>query len=239
MDNLSVIVPAAGSGKRMGSNLNKQYMLLNSRPVLTYCLDIFEKSDFISEVIIVAHPEEVNYCKTKIVKEYNFTKVSQVIDGGAERQESVWKGLKCLGKDSTYVAVHDGARPLVTDTLLQELYAKVKQCGAVVPGVPVKDTIKTVDSNNTITSTPDRSSMVAVQTPQIFNYEILFHAYEKASELGIRGTDDASLVEAFGTSVEVIPGDYRNIKITTAEDLLIARYFLMELKQGGEKAFCV
>ncbi|MDD3268077.1 MAG: 2-C-methyl-D-erythritol 4-phosphate cytidylyltransferase [Syntrophomonadaceae bacterium] len=222
-DNLRVVIAAAGAGSRMGKKINKQYMLLKSRPLLTYSLDVFEKSPLVEEIVIVAHPQEIEYCEREIVKKYGYKKVNSVVAGGKERQDSIWAGLKQLGSDTAYVAVHDGARPFISSVLIEELLQEAKEWGAAIPGVAVKDTLKHVDRDGFVRQTLDRASIIAVQTPQIFKYAELCEAYANAYEEGLIVTDDAGLFEKYIGRVKVVTGDYFNIKITTPEDMLIAK----------------
>ncbi|MEN6350592.1 MAG: 2-C-methyl-D-erythritol 4-phosphate cytidylyltransferase [Syntrophomonas sp.] len=225
-NNLRVVLAAAGTGRRMGSNTNKQYLLLKGRPILTYSLDVFEKCDLVNEIVIIANPREVEYCEREIVRKYGYKKVNKVIAGGKERQDSIWNGLRQLGRDTGYVAVHDGARPFISYDLIAELLNEALEWGAAIPGVAVKDTLKNVDRDGFVRQTLDRSSIIAVQTPQIFKYTELFQAYESAYEEGLLATDDASLFETYIGRVKVVQGDYHNMKITTPEDMVIAESLL-------------
>lgn len=226
VNNLRVVIAAAGTGSRMKSRLNKQYMLLKGKPVLKYSLDVFEQYDAVDEVIIVAHPRETVYCEKEIVKRYGYRKVKKVIPGGEQRQDSVWAGLTELGEDTDYVAVHDGARPLLTFRLLSELLQAAQEWGAAIPGICARDTIKMIGRNGFVSSTLDRSRVVFIQTPQIFRYSELYQAYAMACEENFRSTDDAALFEKYIGRVKVVPGDYNNLKITTPEDMAIAQALL-------------
>lgn len=228
VNNLRVVIAAAGTATRMGSKINKQYLLLKSRPVLAYSLDAFEEFDLVDEIVIVANPMEVEYCEKEIVKKYHYKKVSQVVPGGKERQDSVWTGLKHLRSDTDLVAVHDGARPLLSFKLLEDLLVEAEEWGAAIPGVNPTDTLKVVDRDEFVRQTLDRSSVAAIQTPQIFKYNELLSAYNQAYEEGFTATDDASLFETYIGRVKVVKGDYRNIKITTPLDLKIAEVLLGE-----------
>ena len=226
VNNLRVVIAAAGSGSRMGGKINKQYMLLKSRPLLAYSLDVFEKMELVDEIVIVAQAREIEYCEREVVKRFSYQKVSRVVAGGLERQDSIWAGLEELNSNTDFVAVHDGARPFVTSELIEEILKEAVRWGAAIPGVAVRDTLKQVDRDNFVRQTLDRSSVLAIQTPQIFRYCELHKAYEYAREQGVRATDDASLFEKYIGRVKVVPGDYRNLKITTPEDLAIARTIL-------------
>jgi len=226
LDSFRVIIAAAGSGSRMNSDINKQYILLESWPVLKYSLDVFEAFASVAEIVIVASPREIEYCRQEIVERFGFQKVSKVIAGGKERQDSVWAGLQELAADTAYVAIHDGARPLLSPVLLANILRAAQEWGAAVPGILARDTLKKVDESSFVAETLNRSRIVNIQTPQIFKYSNLCEAYEKAYAEGFRGTDDAALFEKYVGKVKVVPGDHRNIKITTPDDLLIAQTFL-------------
>jgi 2-C-methyl-D-erythritol 4-phosphate cytidylyltransferase len=226
VNNLRVVIAAAGRGSRMESNTNKQYMLLNSRPVLAYSLDFFEKLDIVDEIIVVTGENELDYCQREVIKRFKYSKVTAVIPGGKERQDSVWAGLRKLGAYTEYVAVHDGARPLLSSTVVYRLLAEADEWGAAIPGIISKDTLKMVDRDDFVRQTLDRNIVYGIQTPQIFKYAELTSAYEKAYEEVFRGTDDASLFEYYIGRVKVVEGDYNNIKITTPGDMLIAEALL-------------
>lgn len=225
-NNLRVVVAAAGKGTRMKSGINKQYMLLNSRPVLSYSLDFFEQMEIVEEIVVITGENELDYCEHEVIRRYNYKKVSAVLPGGKERQDSVLAGLHKLGADTNLVAVHDGARPLLSSGVFFRLVKEAEEWGAAVPGIASKDTLKMVDSQGIVSQTMDRSIIFAVQTPQIFRYAELSAAYQKAYEDNFMGTDDASLFERYIGQVKVVEGDYNNLKITTPEDLVIAEALL-------------
>ena len=225
-NNLRVVIAAAGTGSRMKSRINKQYMLLNSRPILSYSLDVFEEYEAVDEIVIVAHPREIEYCEKEIVKKFGYRKVKKVIPGGKQRQDSVWAGLLQLNQDTDYVAVHDGARPLLTSDLLNDLVKETEEWGAAIPGIYVRDTLKMVDQDGFVGNTLDRSSTVFIQTPQVFRFHEIYQAYEMALEEGFTSTDDAALFEKYIGRVKVVPGNYNNLKITTPEDLIIVETLL-------------
>lgn len=226
------VVLAAGSGKRMRSRVKKQYMLIEGKPVIYYALKAFQES-FIDEIVLVVSPGDIEFCRKEIVEKYGFDKVHHIVEGGRERYHSVAIGLNSVsGFD--YVFIHDGARPLVTEEILERAYSVVRTCGACVVGVPVKDTIKIADKEGNIVSTPNRNFMWTIQTPQVFSYLLIKEAYEKLlvkeqelTEAGTAVTDDAMVVETLtGHPVKLVEGSYRNIKITTPEDIQIAEIFL-------------
>lgn len=224
-DKASAIVLAAGSGSRMNSKIKKQFMLLKGKPVLWYSLFEFEKSDA-EQVILVTAEEDIEYCRKNIVEKYNLSKVTDIISGGNERYHSVYNGLSKVKGD--IVLIHDGARPLINQNIIEKCIAEAKKSKACVVGVPVKDTIKMVSEGMFIEKTPDRNSLWITQTPQAFDSELIKTAYEKMlnSEIG-NITDDAMVVEKYANrKVKFICGDYTNIKITTPEDIKVAEVFL-------------
>lgn len=226
------VVLAAGSGKRMGSKTKKQYMLIDGKPVIYYSLKTFQDS-FIDEIVLVVSPGDTRFCQEEIVEKYGFYKVRHIVEGGKERYHSVAAGLNSVS-DFDYVFIHDGARPMVTAEILDRSLACVRQYGACVAGVPVKDTIKIADEEGKIAATPNRNFMWAVQTPQVFFYPLIKEAYalllsreEELSASGVAVTDDAMVVETLtGRAVKLVEGSYKNIKITTPEDIQIAEIFL-------------
>ena len=228
----AAIVLAAGRGSRMKSKIQKQYLLLKGKPVLYYSLKAFEES-FIDEIILVTGEEEIEYCRKEIVEKYGFTKVSHIVTGGKERYHSVFCGLQAL-TDCDYVFIHDGARPFVTEQILERAYETVQKEHACGVGMPVKDTIKLADENGFAKETPRRDLLWMIQTPQVFSYALVKTAYasflEREQELlaqGIKMTDDAMVVETFtDTGIRLVEGSYENIKITTPEDLRIAEALL-------------
>ena len=223
----TAIVLAAGQGKRMGTKIQKQFLEIQGKPILYYSLNAFQNSEVIDEIILVTSEGLENYCEEEFVKKYDFSKVSKIVCGGAERYHSVWHGLKEIDEEG-YVFIHDGARPFVNDDILNRAYEAVSEYGACVVGMPVKDTIKISDENGFAKETPNRSLVWAVQTPQVFQVSLIKEAYGKLMECDdIPVTDDAMVAEQMlGTKVKLVEGSYENIKITTPEDLGIAESFL-------------
>ena len=233
MEKCTAIVLAAGQGSRMGTKVQKQYLEIQGKPVLYYSLEAFETSEIINEVILVVGAGQEEYCKQEIVEKYQFHKVSKIIPGGKERYESVYLGLAALQENGVdYVFIHDGARPFVDEEMLSRAYNAVKDCKACVVGMPSKDTIKVVDTNNVVVETPDRTYLWQVQTPQVFDYALIKDAYfELMKRDEIRVTDDAMVLELIkGMPVKLVEGSYENIKITTPEDLYVAEAFLKKRK---------
>ncbi|NPV26966.1 MAG: 2-C-methyl-D-erythritol 4-phosphate cytidylyltransferase [Firmicutes bacterium] len=222
MGSITAIIAAAGQGKRMGVGRNKQYLSLIGQPILARTLAVFQSSPLIDDLVVVVARGEVDYCVREIVQKYRFFKVSRVIAGGKERQDSVFEGLRHLQDDCSLVVVHDGARPLLTPVILSRVIQQAELDGAAVAAVPVKDTIKVVDEDGLVVTTPGRKQLWAIQTPQVFRRDILQSAYEQAYRDGFWGTDDASLVERLGLPVRVVMSSYDNLKITTPDDLILA-----------------
>lgn len=237
------IVLAAGRGKRMNSKVAKQYLLLQDKPVLYYALQQFEHS-FVDHIILVTASDEIDYCSREIVARFHFSKVCDIVAGGKERYHSVRQGLVAAGKllsqdkdgslEDACVYIHDGARPFITEEILIRARNSVEQYGSGVVAMPVKDTIKIADEEGFAVSTPKRSLVWQMQTPQCFRYADIRTGYdrlitEEAALLsqGISITDDAMVMELFGHDrIKLVEGSYHNIKITTPEDLQIAEGFL-------------
>lgn len=223
----TAIVLAAGKGSRMQSVVPKQYLELCGKPVLYYSLAAFEES-FIDEIILVAGKDDISYCKEQIVERYGFQKVTKIIAGGAERYLSVYQGL-LAAEEADYVYIHDGARPFVDAAILSDAKACVEQYQACVAGMPVKDTIKIVDAEDFAKETPERKYVWQVQTPQVFSYALVREAYDMLMEDqdAYSVTDDAMVVETMlNYPVKLFQASYKNIKITTPEDLQIAELFV-------------
>lgn len=230
----AAIVLSAGRGKRMQADVPKQYLLLAGKPVLYYALNAFEKSRA-EEIILVSGKEEIDYCQREIVEKYGFTKVRAVVPGGKERYHSVFCGLlqlEKIGDQPDYVMIHDGARPFVDQVTIERCAQAAEEDQACVAGMPVKDTIKIVDENQFSIETPQRSQVWQVQTPQVFSFPLIIRAYRELLRREEEGqtvsvTDDAMVVEQIlKTKVRLVESSYKNIKITTPEDLEMAQIFL-------------
>ncbi len=222
----AAIVLAAGSGKRMNSKVHKQYLIIQDRPVLYYSLKAFEDSA-VDEIVLVVGKGEEEFCRKEIVDKYGISKVKAIVEGGKERYHSVFEGLKQTS-DADYVLIHDGARPFVNQDIIRRCMQEVQKYQACVVGMPVKDTIKIADEEGYAKQTPDRKNVWMIQTPQTFSYALIYEAYGemlKTEDTAI--TDDAMVLERIkGKKSKLIEGSYRNIKITTPEDLLIANVYL-------------
>lgn len=221
---VSAIVLAGGRGKRMGSVQSKQYIDLNGKPILYYTLNRFISNENIDKVILVIPKDETQFCQREVLEKYNL-KVDEIAFGGKERQDSVYNGLK-KAEGSDIVLIHDGARPFVSDKIIENGIKYAKLYGAAAPGVMPKDTIKVKNEKGFSLETPDRNTLVAVQTPQVFDYKMICECHEKIKENKIEVTDDTMVAEIFNNNVYLYEGDYTNIKITTPEDLILAQYLV-------------
>lgn len=224
---IHALIPAAGLGRRMACDGNKQYLQLGDRPILAHTLGLFQRSPRVEAIWVVSPEAEMRFCRDEVISRYGFSKVRGVIAGGAERQDSVRLGLQGMSaEENDLVLIHDGVRPLFDMDLIPELIEAALPDGAVT-GVPAKDTIKTVEEG-CITGTPERRLLWQVQTPQVFPYGLILQAHLQAQVDGFIGTDDASLLERKGHRVRMLQGSYRNIKITTPEDLRVAEALMKE-----------
>ena len=223
----TAIVLAAGQGKRMNSSIQKQFLEIKGYPVLYYSLKCFQDSPLIGEVVLVTSENAVSYCRSEIVKKYGFFKVTGIIAGGKERYDSVYAGLLACG-ECEYVFIHDGARPFISEEILERGLTGVQETGACVIGMPSKDTVKIADEDGFVKETPDRKNVWTIQTPQIFSYRLIRDAHESIRKKDMSAiTDDAMVVEQeTGVRVRLAEGSYQNIKITTPEDLVVAESFL-------------
>lgn len=217
---ISAIVLAGGRGKRMNYHKSKQFIEIKGKPVLVYTLEKFIYNKSIDEVILVLPEDEVDYCKKEVLQKYSL-KVDRIVIGGKERQDSVFNALEAMEK-ANIVLIHDGARPFISEKIIEEGIKYANIYGAAAPGVIPKDTIKVKNEDNISVDTPDRNMLVAVQTPQCFKYDEIYQCHRKIKEENAIVTDDTSVVERYGHKVYLYEGDYTNIKITTPEDLILA-----------------
>lgn len=223
----TAVIVAAGKGKRMGTEISKQFLPLCGKEILAHTVEKFEQAACIRDIILVTGGDALQDVR-QMVQEYGWKKIISVTEGGKERQDSVFLGLQQVPQDTEIVLIHDGVRPFVTEEILERSIAAAKETGGCVAGVPAKDTIKVCDAEGFAIATPNRSTLRQIQTPQTFRRKEILAAYEKAKADGFLGTDDASVAEHSGFPVRVIMGSYSNIKITTKEDLLIGAAFLKE-----------
>lgn len=234
----TAVILAGGSGSRMKSSVPKQYMPVAGKPLIWYALNAVQNSGIIDDCILVTGADDINNVRENIVKKYGFTKVQTVIAGGAERCFSVSNALTAMSDDGLsvpnsdgYVFIHDGARPFLTEKMLEDLYEAVQECHACVAAVPSKDTIKIADDECFVASTPSRKLLWSIQTPQVFDTKLITYAYsrltkdkyEELMDRGIEVTDDAGVVELFtDTKVKLVMGAYENLKVTTPDDITVA-----------------
>ena len=223
----TAVIVAAGKGRRMGTEISKQFLPLCGKEILAHTVEKFEKAACIRDIILVTGGDALQDVR-QMVQEYGWKKIISVTEGGKERQDSVFLGLQQVPQDTEIVLIHDGVRPFVTEEILERSIAAAKETGGCVAGVPAKDTIKVCDAEGFAIATPDRSTLRQIQTTQTFRRKEILAAYEKAKADGYKGTDDESVAEHSGFPVRVIMGSYSNIKITTKEDLLIGAAFLKE-----------
>lgn len=246
----TAVVLAAGSGSRMKSGVAKQFMPLGGKPLICYALQAVETSKIIDDCILVTGSRDISYMRREIVEKYGFRKVAAILPGGAERCFSVANALVGM-KDALpvpnrdgYVFIHDGARPFLTEEILERTWEAVRKYGACVAAVPSKDTIKVADKEGFAAATPDRSLLWSVQTPQVFATGLITEAYmklteqwESLKEKGIRVTDDAGVTELFTErKVKLVMGSYDNIKVTTREDFAIAESFLRSRRAAMQQS---
>ena len=217
---MTAIVAAAGRGSRLGER--KQLLDLGGRPVVAWCLDVLARSGSVDDVVVVCESDEREQCE-KVAKQTCGPKLRVVVTGGDRRQDSVLAGLRASMPDAEYVIIHDGARPFVTEDMIDRALAAARQTGAAIVAVPVKDTIKQVSEGGVVTRSLPRETLWAAQTPQAFSVDVLARAYADADAEGFVATDDAMLVEWAGIcQVSVVEGSYDNLKITTPDDLIVA-----------------
>jgi 2-C-methyl-D-erythritol 4-phosphate cytidylyltransferase len=218
---VAAVIVAAGKGERMQFETNKQLIHLCGIPVIARTLSAFEECHTVDEVVVVTNSENI-VIFADIIKEFGFEKVKHIVRGGATRQLSAFEGLKCISEKSEYIAIHDGARPLITPNAIDKTVLASFAIKAAAAAVKVKDTIKLTDNEGFIIATPERASLWAVQTPQVFSVELYKKAFEKALQENVDYTDDCQLVESIGKQVQLVECEYTNIKITTRDDVIFA-----------------
>lgn len=223
----TAVIVAAGAGRRMGTAVSKQFLPLGGKEIMAHTVEKFEQAAAIRDIVLVTGQDSLQDVRD-MAREYGWKKIAAVTAGGRERQDSVYNGLRQVSGDTEIVLIHDGVRPFVTEEIIEDSIRTAAEMGGCVAGVPAKDTIKVVNGEQIAIATPDRSTLWQIQTPQTFRKELILRAYEDAGAAGFIGTDDASLAERSGFPVKIIMGSYRNIKITTQEDLCIAAAFLKE-----------
>ena len=223
----TAVIVAAGKGKRMGTEISKQFLPLCGKEILAHTVEKFEKAACIRDIILVTGGDALQDVR-QMAQEYGWKKIISVTEGGKERQDSVFLGLQQVPQDTEIVLIHDGVRPFVTEEILERSIVAAKETGGCVAGVPAKDTIKVCDAEGFAIATPDRSTLRAVQTPQVFDFDLLRGALQKAASDKAAVTDDCSAVERRGMKIRLVAGDERNLKVTTPLDLKIAELLLEE-----------
>ncbi len=227
------IVPAAGAGVRMGTDLAKQYLALEDRPILAVTLEALQRCTLVDAIVLVVPPEDVVFCQSEIVDKFRILKVEKVVPGGKLRQDSVRMGLEALNGQYDMVLIHDGVRPMVKPGLVKTVIQTAVRHRAAIAALPAKETVKAVNETHQVTATYDRAKVWMVQTPQAFYYNDILKAHREALAQGLtEATDDAFLVEQLGIAVRVVPGSERNIKVTTPHDLALAK-FLLRTEHSG------
>ncbi|WP_406543282.1 2-C-methyl-D-erythritol 4-phosphate cytidylyltransferase [Clostridium ljungdahlii] len=217
------IIVAAGKGKRMGTTINKQFIKIKGKPILYYSIRAFSINPLIDGIILVCAETEIEYCKREVVDKYGLQKVIKLVAGGKECQDSVFNGLGVLEKENcSVVLIHDGARPFVTSKIIDDGIKYSNRYGACACGVRPKDTLKVREESGFSSSTLERKSLFAVQTPQCFKYDLIYDCHKKLMNEKMCVTDDTMVVERYGNKVYLYEGNYENIKVTTPEDLNIA-----------------
>ncbi|NTV89790.1 MAG: 2-C-methyl-D-erythritol 4-phosphate cytidylyltransferase [Clostridiales bacterium] len=235
-DKVCAVIVAAGRGTRMNMAQSKQYVDILDKPVVARTIQAFQDCGAVDGIIVVVNEQDMEYCRQEIIDKYCYSKVTALVAGGAERQDSVFSGLRFLPSDCGIVLIHDGARPFIDNDGINSCIAAATEFGSACMAVPVKDTIKCSDTDGFIEGTPERSRLWQAQTPQAFRYGLIMEAYQKAEKEGFRGTDDTVLAERLGIRTRLVPGSYFNIKITTREDLVIAEAIAKALTGGQTQA---
>lgn len=224
------IVLAGGTGKRMGAATNKQFLLLDNRPILVHSLQIFEDCRPVDGVYLVVNQRDLPLIQEEVLEAYKFNKIVKLVIGGRLRQDSVRNGLEAIDEACDIVVVHDAARPFVSPAFVEKSISLMEMFDAIIPALPVKDTIKAISKEGFVSKTLERDSLWHVQTPQTFKYDLIIKAYREGAAKKFLGYDDATFVEHLGKKVKVIEGSPYNIKITTPEDLIIAKGILSQIK---------
>lgn len=224
---VAAIIPAAGAGTRLTSKIQKPYIKICGKPILAHTLAAISRNKDITEILVSVGKDKLDKARKEIIERYNIKKARLVI-GGEARGDSVYNALKVVSKDVDYVLIHDGIRPFITNELIKVLLKEVPRFKAVIAAVPVKPTLKIVGKNRFIENTPSRECFWEAQTPQVFKRDLIEKAYENARKNNIKATDDSSLVERLGVKPKIVMGSYSNIKITTKEDLGLAKILFKE-----------
>lgn len=234
------VVPAAGTGSRMGTAIKKQFMELAGVPIIARTITILDACPIIDGIVVVTASEDMDQCQEILLQKHRYHTPLHILPGGATRQESVYLGLKALPSDCAFVLIHDGARPLVDPSLIEASVQTAATWGGCIVAVPAKDTIKVADDNGFVKETPPRQCLWNVQTPQTFQYAEILYAYEQAmAVMDLTHTDDSSIAERYGSiQIKLLQGSYSNIKITTPEDLTLAEQILRTQRPAPTQTNC-
>jgi 2-C-methyl-D-erythritol 4-phosphate cytidylyltransferase len=227
------IVLAGGAGKRMGSPTSKQFLLLDNRPILVHTLQVFEECKPVDGVYLVVNHKDLPVIQEEVLEQYRFSKILKLVIGGRLRQDSVRNGIEAIDEPCDIVIIHDAARPFVSPSFIEKSIFLMEMYDAIIPALPVKDTIKVVSKEGFVVKTLERDALWNIQTPQTFKYDLIAKAYREGMAKKLFGYDDSTFIEYMGKKVKVVEGSPYNIKITTPEDLTIARGILSQMKGGS------
>lgn len=230
---VSAIIVSGGRGKRMKAGINKQYIKLAGSEIIVRTLEAFQACSAINDIVLVLPENEIEYFKKEILQGHNINKLVTIVPGGEERQDSVYNGLKACSIGTDIVLIHDGARPFVTDDIIESVVQGAKEFGASTAAVRVKDTIKYENGHGIAEDSLDRSRLWAIQTPQGFKYSIIIEAHEYARERNICATDDTAIAELKGYKARLVEGSYYNIKVTTPEDIVLGEAIADKMDKEG------
>ncbi len=225
------VVPSAGQGTRMGGSTRKQYLSLGGVPLLAITLQVLQQISSIREIILSVPQDDIDECRRNIVEAFALGKVTQIVSGGIRRQDSVRNGLLAISHPPDLVLIHDGVRPFIQGEIVERCIGCAQQTGAAVVAMPIHDTVKRVDEQHVILETLNREELWQIQTPQVFRYDSLFAAHQRAQQERWEATDDAALIERAGHPVSVVEGSCFNIKITRPDDLIVGEAILHRLSQ--------
>lgn len=223
---VEVIIAAGGIGRRFGKGQPKQFCLVEGKPILSWSIGRFEECVLVDRIILAVPGGMAKYTRQHVLSPFGYKKVKTVVEGGKERRDSVLQGLNMLETDTDTVLVHDGVRPIVSEELIRKVIQATQRWEAVVPGLPVRETMKEVGQDNLVSRTLDRKRIYLIQTPQGFKKDLICRAYAQVRKRGWQANDDAGLVEKLGAKVKMIPGEETNIKITSPQDLVVSELFL-------------
>ena len=232
---VTAIITAGGQGIRMGEKQPKQFLPLAKKTLLAHAVTPFQNCPRIDEIILVVPEQTKSFCQLELVEKNQLTKIKKIVAGGKQRADSVYNGLLNVGRKTDYVLIHDGVRPFVKEALIARVLDAAIQHGAAVPGLEVKETIKSISVDSFVEETLERSSLIAIQTPQAYRYNLLFSAYQRFYQVGENTTDDSQFLERDGYRVKIVPGADDNLKVTIPLDLEFAEFFLQKNDLESEK----